>query len=1370
MMAAGLPLLGVDEFMLDLEFVRKLGEIEFNDYAQTQLQQMKQKYPQQKEAIALETARLFYALGKTTDADKIIAAFPSKSEFFPDAVILKAEVAAVRKRYTDADAAYKQYFKLVPKAPAKGKSAKEQFRRAVMIYNRVLKELGKGKEAAAILTKLENMKGIGGDERQMEFLQISAIVDAEANKQEDRKPIDVGALNKALKQLKDLQFIRDGVGASSYIQYARVQIILGRNAANKIMASKKFAALANIKNFKEAIRTINMADSFLEELESTLPRNERSKSPVAEAMFYKAQAIQRQAIATHFSGNKTLGRKQILGAAKYYEAILEDYPDTPLRGQIMVEHNTCAKFAQKMYNEKIELSEGDGSDAIDIKIEQAETLFSTKNYAACVPIYLEAVRAGRRSRKLPNVIMRLAIAYAMLDNLDAAEALVSYVCDVMPKEAGSSDSAYRLGGVLYEKARNEKNPVIQQQLYARAIRTWDTFVSIDPAHQKAPDVAYAIAELQYKNAADLVKMADKEKNSAKKAELEIQALQAFYDAIPKYQRLTEVFSAFDKGVRAFYKLGWIYHTINSNPPEIRNALKGPDGKPAEHQNYATLGADAFQSYFEEEANPDRSDDRLEAKFRSAELTLFGENPLDAVPIFMEIAELYKGKAAERGLRIDTETANRIREDSSAYLPWCFDLAAEKTRQPIILLKERQAQLRRRAKTDTTAQGKLKEEQENLAKQREALAEDEKNIQQITNELSLDFIAMSRAQLKSDFDKLAAMPAGPEKGKQQQELENELAKRAQSLEQQKLDSLKGDSIALTENEPQLELAREEAERTLKAAKNDLDKVKPIAERISKQAEDAQKAATAKRKSIQDVENQTVAAEADKQRIETEVTTLNSKIEEEENQAARDKLQPQLDKAKKELETAILKLEDVYKRKAEQASDADQKEAAALESKAASLALDLKDITEEMTQSDFALKAATLRKQIAERKITIAKRRKVVNDKTSEILAKPAAERTPLIPELRKNGSALGELQAQISKDTTALFKIWESEIARKADSITKDATQTATEIEKLDAQIKPIQTGVDALKQKAAAAFTLFLKSFPKSDKAPDSLARLGTIYIELNQNDKASKVLSRLASEFPNSKANKTARFNLGRAQMDAGTPELAAKTFQEMLATKVALDSLSPANLSFIIDTGLKANVPDITVTAAEKVLSLANNKATADEVPPQIRDKAYVRAAEALIRQKHYKMALKYIDNLLTKNPKTAYYYDAKFFAADARAHSNPPDRDGASKDLEEILQFSTDPAVTNKALCLLGENLAASGDPAKIQQALARFQLVAMLGDTSNADSRPWIEQAYIGYATLLKKEGRSSELQKTVRKYKKDFPNGKNTAALNKLLKN
>ena len=102
---------------MDVEFIQKLGELELTDYEDMQLRQMAAAYPKHQELIGLERARFFYATGSSKQADAVVDAIRKDSPFYPQALILKGQVHAARRRFNDAEKTFREYFTLIPTAP-----------------------------------------------------------------------------------------------------------------------------------------------------------------------------------------------------------------------------------------------------------------------------------------------------------------------------------------------------------------------------------------------------------------------------------------------------------------------------------------------------------------------------------------------------------------------------------------------------------------------------------------------------------------------------------------------------------------------------------------------------------------------------------------------------------------------------------------------------------------------------------------------------------------------------------------------------------------------------------------------------------------------------------------------------------------------------------------------------------------------------------------------------------------------------------------------------------------------------------------------------------------------------------------------------
>ena len=119
---------------IDIDFVRKLGELELTDYAEMQLRQMGENYPNFNELVELEKARYYYAVGKSRLADTAIEGIKKTSPSTQKFVLLKAQVAALRRKFQAAEKSYAEYFSIVKTAP-KDEPKGKRFTKAIRIYN-----------------------------------------------------------------------------------------------------------------------------------------------------------------------------------------------------------------------------------------------------------------------------------------------------------------------------------------------------------------------------------------------------------------------------------------------------------------------------------------------------------------------------------------------------------------------------------------------------------------------------------------------------------------------------------------------------------------------------------------------------------------------------------------------------------------------------------------------------------------------------------------------------------------------------------------------------------------------------------------------------------------------------------------------------------------------------------------------------------------------------------------------------------------------------------------------------------------------------------------------------------------------------------
>ena len=82
-----------------------------------------------------------------------------------------------------------------------------------------------------------------------------------------------------------------------------------------------------------------------------------------------------------------------------------------------------------------------------------------------------------------------------------------------------------------------------------------------------------MAQGYFSEAANLARAANAEKDPEKKEALQERTRESYRKAIPHFRQMTEIFAAFDKGILAWYKLGWIYYFLNDRQHAAEAFLK-----------------------------------------------------------------------------------------------------------------------------------------------------------------------------------------------------------------------------------------------------------------------------------------------------------------------------------------------------------------------------------------------------------------------------------------------------------------------------------------------------------------------------------------------------------------------------------------------------------------------------------------------------------------------------------------------------------------------------------------------------------------------------------------------------------------------------
>ncbi len=1346
----------------DLRLLDELNARELYDYSLLQVERMLQLYPQDRDQILVAKARTCFAARKSKDAEAAIAQVGKNSPFYPDAMLLVGESCFRLGKYKEAGDAYAKYFQqgVVEKRLPDGKDerAVAEFRHHVAMYKSVLEKLGNLKEAQRVVGLLGEIKG-AADERGVAFMQLRTILDAEEAKLDQQKPVDTNNVQKALAGLTQLAFIRDGVGALAYIEMARAQVLLGGGRLNAVLTDKSLddkkraAELPKIRNFIEAVSTLKSSAEFLEDMTNSQGGGDEL---LAGALFYQGQAYRGQAMLMHFQKKDDKAQPLLQAAAKCFEKVAAEFGDSRFQSPALAQHAKCSANSEQFFGEKIELAEENVDAQLKLQLEQGLALFQRKQYADAIPVLLKAAQVGRRSKKLPTVVSPLVVAMGREGYFVEAEALASYLVEMLPKDETTALCVLQLGASLMEAAKKETAADRKAALEDRAASVWEWFVQIAPLHSRAPMVAYAIADHSYGQALALARAAKDAKGGEQQEELKTQARVAMSNAIPKFQRVVDQYGTSEYAPTALYNLAWCFYETNQRKE----------------------AAEAFLRYAEEDdLGAKYADQRLQAKFRGAECMMLGNQPEESVAQFQDLIS-WLTPGSDRGFDSSSKTAKKLREASALDIGYAYDLTAEQLRPELTKLQDT---LRENTKGIATC----KDEIQGYESQLTSLAKQ-------SDEAGNEFAATEREYTGFELDfreaaKRDAVTAGedPEKlapelrEKALANLQTEVDRMLAVKEKQAKDNAAGELATLAQASEEAAGDRRDLDERMAGLVKEItalrDQLPPAArgtmpggDNVAKLAafgallqtgavavgdrdRGVQEAAAAKQAA--QAKNEALIGELEtKQRaFEERATVLRDDVEAAMDAAEKTRLTKERDEATAALKAAQDQLAEAYGRREELDKAAQEAVAAA----AASATECATTVTEANRLRREANRSVARSKWLDARLAALAKA-KPFGERLTAVLDLPVDQRVAQTAELKTLGQGAADAYRAVRDARIELIVQEQAVIGDLLAGAKAQLAATTEAVKSSEAALAPVQAKFREWKQKAIDAFEALMKSSGiDPENMAQALAKVGTTYLELEDYGKAEAALGRLAKEYPNSEAGKGALFNLARAQFETGKHAEANASFERLLADP---GSVSLTNLQYIGRAMLEAGESNTALKACRELVARSEAKNHADyEEARRIRSTSLFRAGLAALRTKQYEPCLKYMDTLLKENPRTGYFYEIKFATAEARRNLVPPDLEGAKQDLNEI-SFSTDMVLKNRADYCLGDMWVSTKDEKLVNQGVNRLRLVIDLSDPQVAGNLPWIEKSFVAAARAYARLGRTEERDKMVKEYQQRFPQG------------
>ncbi len=1317
-------LLAIDEFSYDLRLIQALADIGMQDYASLQVDRMLAVYPAKADRIHIAQARVFFQNNQRSQGNQVLDKVKPDSPFYAESRLLIGTMAAQRGDFVTAKDAFKQYFGKYSQPPTDSPEDVLPFREAVQLYAQVFIREGNAGEAAKVLDYLKNLKGeFKMTPGQVEYLKGQTILTAQDRRDEEGQAVQKEMVLATIQSLTKLQ-LEEGVGNYPLLVGTTIEMAHGY-----ILLDQPDKAIETLRSVSEILVAVDKQVS---------PR----ESPLASAFFYYGRAMKGKAFEDFRKGNKDAAQEHLLAASKRFLKIMQDYDKSNFADPAMIEFGKIKELLKREFNTEIEGPEVAGS-AMMVALQEANRLFDARDWRGAAPLYLKALRAGRTTGKAPEIGMRLCYCYGQLQNFLEAQAVAAFLAEIYPDATETADTQLQLGALIFQTSQATANPAEKELLIEEAMTVWDQFVTVAPQHRSAADIAFVVAENEYRKAEEVARKSAEVKDRAEREELKDQARHLYQHAIPKYQRMIDVFGYTPKGIRARYKLGWIYYSL---------------------ENHQKQAAEVFSQYSVLESDPQHLEDRLQAKFRAAEQLMFSPEPEPSIPQFTELLSwLQPGNP--QGFDAGSEKARAFREDASSYLGWAYDLSAEALRPALQEIVGKKA----------AYQDSIKE-QKNIVVAAEAQAAEAAGIEQRAKE---DF-AEREKQIKG------GLPQPEAQALAEKLPEAELAKWSEAERKIELPKRQQEARSLADryrNQFLLDLAGEkeqlEAEKTqvfeqhgtLKRDTESLavlltgrnEKFKNMNEDWGRLNEDLDRL----NGDIENAKETLDAMEETRNSLRTQLTEAMELFEtgtaEEKRQARQAGLTTQaaLRKNAVEIEEATADLEVA-------ASQDKLERIRRFTQRKHELELQLAETRQFITQKTQELQLKEKQAAVREARLQGITRRQTQIDLTIELLRVTAEQRSAAAAEkgwgqVQNDALQAAEAVLQKTMEQTAFMQGLAQQAIADAKAMMDEANARMIE---LDQQRQPLADKFRAMKESAKTQFEQFLEAYPKSRHVPENMSRLGSILIDFEQYAVAAQYLNKLAQDYPNHAAVKHALFNLGKAQYETGKVAEAKEAFLRQLKE---IQELATATLNYIGRAMGEAGFPEISLQVNEELLRRGKDVEHKDfeMLSGKTRENLLFRAGQAAFDAGKMEKAISYMLELINLNQNSAHFFKAKIVLAQAKRLKQPPDLAGAILDLSDVRSRAQDETVVNQTMVEMAKTFMAQDSADGMRKAAGQLSQIVLVSDgetlilaaENQPENQPFIEEAFFLAAQCYAQLGDNDSRDTLVKSYRARFPGGK-----------
>jgi tetratricopeptide (TPR) repeat protein len=450
----------------------------------------------------------------------------------------------------------------------------------------------------------------------------------------------------------------------------------------------------------------------------------RASSPVPTALFYVGEAY--MAKARKQKGNKEVAIDNLTKAIQSFYRVASEYQQAQISTRASARVTLVKEILEKRYDKKIDI--GASAEAAMI-LDSAKQAYIAKDFKKAGDLFLKAATANLRGPSVSESLKFSVVSLYRQKRFLEAIAIGDFMYDWYRKSPDTSSALYNLGVTLYKASKEAKGKEKQEELLHYSNMMFSRFVRSAPTDSKTPKVALRCADYQYNEGIKARDAKNKIKDgggSVADVNAAIETMrETFMEAVPLYEILTQHFGSTAEAVKAYNKLGWIYHIVDEKVQSAENFLE-----------YVNL-------------TEQPTDDKAQAKFFAAERYMRAEQYPQSIGHFSELLT-WLGKDGPFKKPLSDQT-RKYRNSAEGMVLWCYDLQRQAMNREIEGLKETIAKLEK----GEIAEPEKKEEEKKPVEKKEGDEEQaaQDAAQELTPEQKLSDAKARLAKLETESAEL-----------------------------------------------------------------------------------------------------------------------------------------------------------------------------------------------------------------------------------------------------------------------------------------------------------------------------------------------------------------------------------------------------------------------------------------------------------------------------------------------------------------------------------------------------------------------------------------------------------------------------------------